>query len=273
MARTVFFLSDQTGVTAETLGRSMLAQFADLDYHPVTLPFVSTPDAARDAVARIQATGLVDGVRPIVFSTLAQAELREVVQAADALCLDFFAAFLTPVSRELGMEVSRTPAKAHGIVDKGAYTHRIEATHYALANADGGATRDYDRADLILVGVSRCGKTPTCLYLALQYGIFAANYPLADEEFESGRLPQALVKHRQKLHGLTIAPDRLQQIRQERKPDSRYASAGQIAFELRAAEAIFQRNGIPYLDATECSVEELASRILQRTGLERRANV
>lgn len=273
MSRTAFFLSDQTGVTAETLGRSMLAQFDGLTYRAVTLPFVSSVEAARDAVRRIDATGLADGLRPIVFSTLAREEVRMVVRGADALFLDFFAAFISPVAAELGMAVSPTPGKAHGIADHGAYSHRIDATHYALDNDDGGATRDYDRADLILVGVSRCGKTPTCLYLALQYGIFAANYPLADEEFETGRLPAALVKHRQKLHGLTIAPERLQQIRQERKPDSRYASASQVAYELRAAEAIFQKNGIPFLDATECSVEELASRILQRTGLERRATV
>lgn len=270
MSRTVFFLSDQTGVTAETVGRSLLAQFEGLSYRPVSLPFVASPEAAREVRARIDAQGRSDGVRPIVFSTLPRAEARDIVRESDALFLDFFDMFLARIAGELGLPIATHPPKAHGIADHTAYAARIEATNYALASDDGAVVRDYDRADVILVGVSRCGKTPTCLYLALQYGIYAANYPLADADFESVRLPPALAPHRARLHGLTISPERLQQIRQERRPDSRYASAGQISYELRAAEAIFQRNGIPFLDASECSVEEIASRILQRAGLERR---
>jgi hypothetical protein len=268
--RTVFFVSDQTGVTAETMGHSLLTQFDGQAFRQVTLPFISTVDKAEEAVRRINATGEMEGVRPVIFSTLVQEDMREIIKRANGLFLDFFDAFLGPLELELNAKSSRTQGKAHGMQDIGAYTLRINATNFALANDDGAITRDYERADLILVGVSRSGKTPTCLYMALQYGIFAANYPFADEEFETGRLPQALVKHERKLYGLTIAPERLQQIRNERRPNSKYASASQVEYELRTAEAIFRRYGIPSINTTECSIEEIASRILDKTGVERR---
>jgi hypothetical protein len=268
--RTVFFVSDQTGVTAETMGHSLLTQFDGHALRQVTLPFISTVDKAEDAVRRINATAASEGVRPVIFSTLLQEDTREILKRADGLFLDFFDAFLAPLELELKQKSSRTQGRAHGMADLGAYTLRIDATNFALANDDGAITRDYDRADLILVGVSRSGKTPTCLYMALQYGIFAANYPFADEEFESGRIPQRLLKHQRKLYGLTIARERLQQIRNERRPNSKYCSPTQVEYELRGAEAIFKRYDIPCINTTECSIEEIASRILDKTGLERR---
>jgi regulator of PEP synthase PpsR (kinase-PPPase family) len=268
--RTVFFVSDQTGVTAETMGHSLLTQFDGQAFRQVTLPFISTVDKAEEAVRRINATGEAEGVRPVIFSTLVQEDMREIIKRANGLFLDFFDAFLGPLEQELHAKSSRTQGKAHGMQDIGAYTLRINACNFALANDDGATTRDYERADLILVGVSRTGKTPTCLYMALQYGIFAANFPFADEEFETGRLPQSLVKYERKLYGLTITPERLQQIRNERKPNSRYSSASQVDYELRTAEALFRRYGIPFINTTECSIEEIASRILDKTGVERR---
>ena len=268
--RTVFFVSDQTGVTAETMGHSLLAQFDGQAFRQVTLPFISTVDKAEEAVRKIDATAEAEGVRPVIFSTLLQEDLREIIKRANGLFLDFFDAFLGPLEMELETKSSRAQGKAHGMADLGAYTLRINATNFALANDDGAITRDYERADLILVGVSRSGKTPTCLYMALQYGIFAANYPFSEEELEAGRMPQVLVPHKKKLYGLTIAPERLQQIRNERRPNSRYASPAQCEFEVRNAEAIFMRYGIPYLDTTECSIEEIASRMFDKTGLERR---
>lgn len=268
--RTVFFVSDQTGVTAETMGHSLLTQFDGQQFRQVTLPFISTVDKAQEAVRRINATAEAEGVRPVIFSTLVQEDLREIIKRANGLFLDFFDAFLGPLEMELNLKSSRLQGKAHGMSDIAAYTTRINATNFALANDDGAVTRDYERADLILVGVSRTGKTPTCLYMALQYGIFAANYPFADEEFETGRLPASLVKHQRKLYGLTIAPERLQQIRNERRPNSNYSSPSQVDFEVRTAEAIFRRYDIPCINTTECSIEEIASRILDRTGVERR---
>ena len=265
----MFFVSDQTGVTAETMGHSLLTQFGGLEFRSVTLPFVSGIDKAEEAVRRINRTAEEEGVRPIIFSTLVQDEIRDVVMQANGLFLDFFAAFIGPMERELHLRATHLAGRAHGMSDIASYTVRINATNYALANDD-GAGGDYAHADLIVVGVSRSGKTPTCLYMALQYGIFAANYPLTEDDLETGRLPPLLEPYRRKLYALTITPERLHQIRNERRPDSRYSSRQQVQYELRTAAALFARYGIPVLDTTECSIEEIASRMLSDTGIGRR---
>lgn len=268
--RTVFFVSDQTGVTAETMGHSLLTQFEGLEFRQVTLPFISSVDKAVEAVRKIDATAAADGIRPVVFSTLVKAELRAVVKTSNGLFLDFFNAFMLPLETELGVRSSEREGRAHGIADRVVYSARIDATNFALSADDGGVVADYSRADVILVGVSRSGKTPTCIYMAMQYGVYAANYPLTEDDFESGRLPAMVNPHASKLFGLTIDPQRLRQIRTERRPGSRYSSASQCEFEVRSAEALFQRHGVPMIDTTECSVEEIASRIIDRMGIERR---
>jgi regulator of PEP synthase PpsR (kinase-PPPase family) len=268
--RTVYFLSDQTGVTAETLGHSLLTQFDTQQFRQVTLPFIDSEDKAKKAVEKINAAAAVEANRPIVFSTLVQDQIRAIVREANGLHLDIFDVFLEPLEEELKAQPSHAPGRAHGMSDINAYMKRIEATNFALANDDGGVSRNYDMADVVLVGVSRSGKTPTCLYLALQYGVYAANYPLTEEELESGTLPDVLVQQKHKLFGLTIAPVRLQQIRKERRPLGNYSSAQQVRYELRETDKIFRRYGIPSVDTTEFSIEEIASRILDSTGVERR---
>ena len=265
--RTVFFVSDQTGVTAETLGHSLLTQFDGLKFRGVTVPFINTRDKAKECVRRINLTAEVEGSRPIVFATMVQDDLRDIIAESHGLVLDFFGAFIGPMERELGITSSHATGKAHGVADQRSYTRRIDAMNYALEHDDGSSTRDYSKADIILVGVSRTGKTPTCLYMALRYGVYAANSPLTEEEFEKGKLPSMLERYRDRLFGLTIAPRRLQQIRHERRPESNYASARQISFELRSAEGLFTRYGIPFFDTSESSVEEIASTVLDRTGL------
>src|SRR5690349_22558908 len=247
--RTIFFVSDQTGVTAETMGHSLMTQFEGVEFRAVTLPFVSSIDKAQEVVRRINRAAVDEGLKPIVFSTLVQDDLRDIVAGANGLFLDFFAAFVGPLERELAMRSTHRAGRAHGIADLAVYTTRINATNFALANDD-GTGGDYAHADVILVGVSRSGKTPTCLYMALQYGVFAANYPLTEEDLENGRLPKRLEAHRGKLFALSIKPERLQQIRNERRPDSRYASPQQVQYELRAADALFTRYAIPCLDTT-----------------------
>jgi len=268
--RTVFFLSDQTGVTAETLGHSLITQFAGQNFRQLTLPFIDTEDKAEDAVRRINEAGARDTLRPVVFSTLVQPRLREIVRGSDGLHLDIFDEFLDPLALEFGEQPIYESGRAHGMSDIEVYMKRIEATNFALANDDGGITRNYEMADVILVGVSRSGKTPTCLYLALQYGVYAANYPLTEEELENATLPDFLLGQKSKLFGLTIGPDRLREIRKERRPMGKYATAQQVRFELRQAKKIFDRYGIPYVDTTRFSIEEISSRILDSTGVERR---
>jgi len=268
--RTVFFLSDQTGVTAETLGHSLLTQFDGQDFRQVTLPFIDSEDKAKEAVSKINMAAKNGGVKPIVFSTLVQDDFRAIIREAEGLHLDIFDAFLASLEDELKQKSTHEPGRAHGMSDIESYMKRIEATNFALANDDGGITRNYEVADVILIGVSRSGKTPTCLYLALQYGVYAANFPLTDEEFDSGTLPDFLVKQREKLVGLTITPTRLQQIRKERRALGQYSSAQQVRYELREAEKLFRKYDVPHINTTEFSIEEIASRILNTTGVERR---
>jgi [pyruvate, water dikinase]-phosphate phosphotransferase / [pyruvate, water dikinase] kinase len=268
--RTVFFLSDQTGVTAETLGHSLLTQFDGQKFRQVTLPFIDSDDKATEAVKRIDAAAAESDLRPIIFSTLVQDDFRRILKTAGGLHLDIFDVFLEPLEEEFQQEATHTAGRAHGMSDIDTYMKRIEATNFALANDDGGVTRNYEMADVILIGVSRSGKTPTCLYLALQYGVYAANYPLTEDDFDTGDLPDILLSQKSKLFGLTITPARLQQIRKERRALGTYSSPQQVRYELRETEKIFKRYGIPFVDTTEFSIEEISSRILDSTGVERR---
>lgn len=270
VARTVFFLSDRTGITAETLGHSLLTQFDGVAFEQVTVPFISTVEKATEVRERIDRCAEEQGVRPLIFSTLITDECREIVQQSRGLYLDFFDAFIGPLEKELEVPSSHAAGRAHGVHDSETYTRRIDAMNFALANDDGVNTRHYDRAEVILVGVSRSGKTPTCLYLALHYGVYAANYPLTEDDLEDGKLPRALDRCRHKLFGLTIDPIRLRDIRQERRPDSTYASARQVRYEVREAETMYRRYGIPSVSTTTSSVEEIATTVLQAFGLQRR---
>jgi len=272
--RTVCFVSDRTGITSETLGQALLAQFEGVETRTVTMPFVSTLQEARGVVERINAIARTEQARPIIFSTLVDDDVRALVKEANGFFLDFFDAFLAPLESELEVRSAHVTGRATpGAAADPAHSARIDATNFALANDDGAGARDYRSADLILIGVSRTSKTPTSLYLALQYGIFTANYPLTDEDLETGRLPKVLQPYVGKLYGLTIGAERLQLIRQERRPGSRYASPQQVRYEVRTALALFERHGIPRLDVSECNVEEIASRILDRMKLERRVRV
>jgi len=268
--RTAYFISDRTGITAEMLGHSLLTQFDTIAFNEVTLPFVDSVEKAHAAVEQINAQGAADGVRPLLFSTLVNQNVSAVVATANALFLDCFEIFILPMEKELGVPASHAVGRSHSASDFVNYHHRIEAVNYSLGHDDGVATRDLTEADVILVGVSRCGKTPTCLYLAMQFGIRAANYPLIPEDFSSMQLPSQLKSLRKRLYGLTIRAERLQQIRNERRPGSRYATLDNCEFEVREAESLMRQEGIPYLDATSKSVEELATTILHEAKLVRR---
>jgi regulator of PEP synthase PpsR (kinase-PPPase family) len=265
--RSAFFVSDRTGLTAEVLGRSLLSQFEGIGFHRITLRYIDTPDKTRDAVAQINEAAQADAQRPLVFSTLTTPALRNILGQADALMLDLFEMFITPLEAELGTLSSHAVGRSHSAGSS--YTARMDAVNYALDHDDGGISRDLNRAEIVLVGVSRCGKTPTSLYLALQFGIYAANYPLVEEDFSTATLPPALIPMRKKLFGLTIRPERLQQIRAERSPNSRYAALENCRNEVQQAESMMRQFGISFLDVTAISVEEIATTIVHQTGLKR----
>lgn len=270
MKRSVFFLSDRTGITAETLGHSLLTQFEGVEFQRTTLPFLDSVERAQRAVERINRAAESDGAKPLLFSTLLNRKVREVIDTSEGLLFDFFDAFINPLEKELGLHSAHAAGRSHGMGVYSDYKARIDAVNFAMGSDDGNTLRDYPEAEVILIGVSRSGKTPTSLYLALQYGIRAANYPIIEEDLESPLLPRCLAPYRNKLFGLTIAPERLQQIRGERRPDSRYASIQQCRYEVRAAEAMYRAENIPFLDTSAVSIEEIATTLLQHTGLERR---
>jgi len=266
--RQVFYVSDGTGITAETIGHSLLTQFAGVEFRTYRMPFVDSPDKATAAAERIRKAGEQSDLRPIVVNTVVDSTLSALLAESGALMLDVFAPFIAPIEQELG--VSRQPqvGRAHGMVDMGEYEARINATNYALTHDD-GVDLDYRDADLILVGVSRSGKTPTCLYLALQFGVKAANYPLTDDDLHTGELPRKLQPHRRKLFGLTIDPERLRQVREARRPGSGYAAIEQCRREVAAAEMLFRQEGISVLSTTHTSIEEIASKILSSLGIDK----
>jgi regulator of PEP synthase PpsR (kinase-PPPase family) len=261
--RTVFYVSDGTGVTAETFGHSLLTQFEQVRLREVRLPFIDSVDKARQAVERINRQALLDRHRPIVFSTLVDASINDVVRLANCRFLDLFATFVEPLESEFGVRSTHTIGRSHAAIDTEAYQRRIAAINYSLAHDDGQLHADLANAEVILIGVSRSGKTPTSLYLAMQHGVRAANYPLIPDDFERRRLPEVLYRYKSRLFGLSIAPERLAEIRNERRPGSRYASLENCRFEVGEAEAMMRREGIRWLSSTTKSIEEIAVTILQ----------
>jgi len=267
--RTVFFISDGTGITAETFGNAILAQF-EINPRHVRLPFIDSVDKAHQAIRQINHTAVVEGKRPIVFTTLVNMDILAVLKShCNGMMLDMFGIFVAPLESELGIKSNHRVGRFSDASKSKAYDNRIEAINFSLAHDDGQSHRDLQGSDVILVGVSRSGKTPTSLYLAMQYGIKASNYPLIPEDFDRRQLPPALMPHRKKIFGLTISPDRLSQIRNERRPNSSYSSLINCRNEVHEAEAMMRREGIRWLSTTTKSIEEIATTILQEVKPER----
>ena len=267
MKRKIFYVSDGTGITAETIGHSVLTQFDNSRFETHRIPFVDSPERARFAAQRIRDSGY-NGGRPIVVNTIMDEKLSAIVAECGGFMLDVFAPFIGPLEAELGMRRSPQVGKAHGLTNFAEYEARINATNYALSHDD-GIDVDYSDADVILIGVSRVGKTPTCLYMALHYGIKAANYPLTEDDLDKLELPQRVTPYRERLYGLTIDAQRLAQVREARRPGSRYATIEQCRHELAQADKLFRRDGIPVQSTTHTSIEEIASKILSGLGIDK----
>jgi regulator of PEP synthase PpsR (kinase-PPPase family) len=266
--RTVIYVSDGTGITAETLGNGLLSQFEGIEFKPLRFPFLDSVEKARDCLARINEVGQRDGIHPIVIMTQTNSERSAILHQADAYFIDLFDAFIAPLETELGSKYSRAVGRSHGHANP-EYNSRIAAMNFALAHDDGVSDADLKNADIILVGVSRSGKTPTSLYLSLQFSLKAANYPLIPEDFERGHLPSRLQPYLHKLYGLTIDPEQLHRIRTERRANSKYSSLENCRYEVAAAEKMMKRSGIKWFDTTAKSIEELSVQLMQELNLER----
>ena len=268
--RSVFFVSDRTGLTSENMGNALLEQFSELAFKRSTHPFIDSPEKAHALVAQINATAERENIHPLVFSSVVNNEIRQIIKEANAFQINFFDTFLGELEKELDVEATTAHHGHHGIGNTQRYDARMEAVNFSLNHDDGVSDKNLKEADVILMGVSRSGKTPTCLYLALQYGIRAANYPLTPDDLDSDDLPRMVKPYRSKLFGLTIEPSRLHNIRQERRPNSTYAHLNTCKQEIADAQAIYRRHAIPFANTTHKSVEELAVEILQACKLKRR---
>lgn len=261
----VFFLSDSTGISAETMGNALLIQFPELRFERRLIPFITTPQEARRVVGILDAA-MEGPVTPLAFTTAATDEVREVLRTSRCPIIDFFEMHMERVESILGVSGARVAARLHGVGDVKRYNTRMQAIEYAIEHDDGQSLRALDQAEVILVAPSRCGKTPTTMYLALQHGLFVANYPLLDEDLETTDLPRPIAKLGQRCFGLLATPARLSEVRQQRRPNSRYASLEQCTRELRRADALYRANGIPVINSTTRSVEEMSTQILQTLG-------
>ncbi|MCH9715483.1 MAG: kinase/pyrophosphorylase [Gammaproteobacteria bacterium] len=268
MKRFAFMISDGTGLTVESLGNSLLSQFEDVSFEKETMPYIDSIEKAKGALEKINACA--GDSKPIVFVTLIDSEISDYFKQANPCVLDLFGTFLSPLEKELGEKSSYTVGKTHALADIKTYDHRINAINYALDHDDGIKLKGYQDADVILVGVSRSGKTPCCLYMALQFGVFAANYPFTDEDLRCTELPKALRPYRKKLFGLTIDCDRLENIRSARRPNSQYASPTQCSAEIRQIEKLYIDERISYLNSTHYSIEEISTKIMAKTKIQRR---
>lgn len=270
MKRFVFIISDGTGITAESLAHSLMTQFENIEFEKETIPYLDSIEKAEILIKRIDNCYQETGVKPLIFMTLVHPDINAYIYKSKACVFDLLSKFLAPLEQELNAKSSYTVGRTHGVADIESYNQRIEAVNYTLAHDDGIKTREYDKADIILIGVSRCGKTPSCLYMALQFGVLAANYPFTDDDLSDFRLPEALKPHKKKLFGLTIDAERLQHIRTERRPNSQYASAEQCRIETAEVEVMYQQENIPFLNSTRYSIEEIATKIMTAAGLHRR---
>jgi len=269
LERTVFIISDGTGITAETFSHSVLSQFESVSFSQIRVPFVDSVEKADGVAQRINMCALEKGYQPIVFTTLVNQDVLARVKSANGLFLDLFGAFVEPLEHSLGVKSSHSIGKSHKGVSSTQYRNRIDAINFSLAHDDGQFVSGLAQADVILVGVSRCGKTPTSLYLAMQYGVKAANFPLIPEDFERDALPSTLAPYRKKLFGLTIQPERLAEVRHERRPDSKYTSLEQCRYEVAEAEKLMRRESIPSLSTTTKSIEEISTTVLQEVRLDK----
>ena len=260
----VFFLSDSTGISAETMGNALLIQFPDVRFDRTVIPFISSVEEARAVVARLDAVLDASERTPLVFTTAARDDVRHALLETRCPVIDFFELHMQKVESILGTKGVRLAARLHGVGDIQRYNSRMQAVEYTIEHDDGQSVRGLEKADIILVAPSRCGKTPSAMYLALQHGLFVANYPIVEEDLETSELPRPVRQLPEKCFGLITSPQRLSAVRQERRPGSQYASLEQCTFELRQTEAMFKRHGLPVVDSSTKSIEELATMILQR---------
>ncbi|WBF65846.1 MAG: kinase/pyrophosphorylase [Candidatus Kinetoplastibacterium crithidii] len=267
--RTVYLVSDGTGITVETFSNAVLSQFDQVRFKEIHLPFICSIEKAKEAVVKINNTANETGYPPIIFSTLVNIDIMNLLKTANCIFIDLFGTFINHIEQAIGHKANNSIGRSHMVSDSEKYRNRIDAINFSLSHDDGQFVNQLNKADVILIGVSRCGKTPTSLYLAMQYAIKAANFPLTPDDFERNTLPATIVPFKSKLFGLSILPERLSEVRNERRPNSKYATLEQCRYEVSESEKMMRREGISWLSTTTKSIEEISTTVLQEIGLSR----
>ncbi len=266
-SKDVYYISDSTGILATNLGQALLCQFPEINFHEEHLPFIRTVEEARQALAYIlESSG---GRRPIVFSTIMDREIMAVFDVPEVEFFDAYELFLSRLEECLEARALRVPGFSRQ-ADNVTMARRVEAIHFTLDHDDGVRPSEYDQAQVILLGVSRTGKTPASVYLATQLGLKVANFPLTGDTLARGQLPEGVLGNLRRAVGLTTRPEVLQQVRRKRYPDSRYASLTTCIDEIEQAKRVFARYRLPVVDTAGKSIEEIATQVLQELGISKK---
>ncbi|MFK8068549.1 MAG: pyruvate, water dikinase regulatory protein [Gammaproteobacteria bacterium] len=265
--RTVFFVSDRTGKTSESIAQSLLSQFDGFEYEYKYFSFVNTLTKAKFVADCIKLNKSIHDQGPLVFSTLVSEESQKLIAETEACVISLFDTFIKPLEKALKVNSSNSMGKTHEEYDNDDYKKHIDAIEFTIKNDDGVNTKHFSEADVILVGVSRCAKTPTSLFLAMNFSIKTANYPLTSDDLWADQLPDSLLPHTDKIVGLTIKPDQLSAIREQRRPKSDYASLKTCKEEVKRAENIMNNSNLFIIDSTATSIEEIAVNIIKEKKL------
>lgn len=266
-SKDIYYISDSTGILITNLGQALLCQFPEISFHEEKIPYVKTIKEAQKTLEYILDKSR--GRRPIIFSTIMDLEIRNLFRSPEVEFFDAFDYFLDPLEHCLEAKALRVPGfSRHG--DVLTMNKRVDAINYCLEHDDGTKVNEFDEADVILLGVSRAGKTPVSVYLATQMGLKAGNFPLTDEYLKEQRLPQSVVRNIKRAVALTTTPEMLRSIREKRYPDSKYAKIATCIEELQLAEEIFHHHKVPIISSAGKSIEEIATQVTQEIGLARK---
>ncbi|MBN2293271.1 MAG: kinase/pyrophosphorylase [Pirellulales bacterium] len=256
---TVYVISGGTGETAERVARSALAQFEDAPIKLVRRGEIRTAEQVRDIVQQAAQS------ESIILHTFVSDELRHVMlteaRLHDVDALDVLGSVLDRFSLRLNLAPLERPGRSSQLAD--ARSREIEAVDFAFRHDDGQRVKELDKAEVVLVGVSRAMKTPTTLYLAYR-GWFAANVPLIPQVSPPSAL---LACPSERVFCLVMNPGRLRELRQTRAtqtaiPMEPYASPKHISQELQYCERLCLENSWRTIDVTGKSVEEVAREII-----------
>ena len=260
----VYYVSGSTAILAEDMGKALLAQFHGIRFREEKIPFIHTPDDAKKALAHILRQS--DGTQPLLFCTIMDQATRDVFNCPQVQFFDIFLNTLEALEKALESKALREPGYSrHFTISK--MDKRVDAIHFSLEHDDGTRTAEYDEAEIILIGVSRSGKTPVSIYLATHMELKAANFPLTSDHLEHYELPKDIVRNRKRVVGLTSSPQYLHNIREKRYAGSSYASLANCTRELQQAKQLFMRHNIKILNVEGRSIEEIAVQAIQAIGL------